>query len=136
MDIENTVSASWHGQQLRLHCRLVVGTTDAEDLRAGDPVSSLDASALEPIPADLRDAQLPAAIAHRKDVADDEPILAGTRIRVCVLYAMHTRAGMSVEEIVREYPHLSARQIASAIEYAQANRDAMEVLLREDEEQD
>lgn len=72
-------------------------------------------------------------IRHDPDIANGEPILSGTRLRVAILYSLHVQAGLSVDELAGEYPHLSRAQIKSALDYALANSDKMEEYLAEDE---
>ena len=46
-----------------------------------------------------------------------KPIIKGTRISVEFILEMLS-SGMSVEEIIKEYPHLKREDILSALEYA------------------
>lgn len=46
-----------------------------------------------------------------------KPIIAGTRISV-ELILDRVASGMSVKEILQDYPHLTAKQIQAAISYA------------------
>lgn len=46
-----------------------------------------------------------------------KPVIAGTRISV-ELILDRIASGMSVKEVLRDYPHLTARQIQAAISYA------------------
>ena len=46
-----------------------------------------------------------------------KPIIAGTRISV-ELILDRVASGMSVTEILKDYPHLTAKQIQAAISYA------------------
>ena len=74
------------------------------------------------------------AILHADDLGG-EPILLGTRIRVALIYAMEAKAGMSVYDIAKAYPHLTPHQIESALEFAHANKELMEECLRRDEQE-
>lgn len=46
-----------------------------------------------------------------------QPVVAGTRIRVAVVLTCY-RQGMSVEEIVQQYPHLRPADVHDALAYA------------------
>jgi len=46
-----------------------------------------------------------------------QPVVAGTRIRVAVVLTCY-RQGMSVEEIVQQYPHLKPADVHDALAYA------------------
>lgn len=46
-----------------------------------------------------------------------KPIIAGTRISV-ELILDRISSGMSIKEILKDYPHLTAKQIQAAISYA------------------
>ena len=48
-----------------------------------------------------------------------KPVIAGTRITV-ELILTRLAEGFSIADIVREYPHLSAGQVAAAIDYARS----------------
>ena len=125
--------------------RLTVETIDTRTTTGtvGEPQASgefvLDLArkgALPPQPPDTPDISLYALITRSPGIAENEPILAGTRIRVAILYTMESRAHMSLEEIAREYPHLSPYQIEGALQYARANRDEMERYLEQDDTAD
>ena len=128
MGMDETMSARWSGLLRRVIGDLenLLGTTDAKSWLSAAEQPSMD----------LPEPRLPAPIGSGKGIANGEPILFGTRIRVSILYAMHVKAGMSVEEIAREYPHLSSSQIESALAYGQANSEEMEGYLLEDERED
>ncbi len=85
---------------------------------------------------DAPDIALHALISRSPGIAENEPILAGTRIRVAILYAMESKAHLCLEEIAREYPHLSPYQIEGALQYARANRDEMARYLEKDDTAD
>lgn len=46
-----------------------------------------------------------------------KPIIAGTRISVDLILD-RIASGMSIKEILKDYPHLTAKQIQAAISYA------------------
>ncbi|MBX7165932.1 MAG: DUF433 domain-containing protein [Pirellulales bacterium] len=62
------------------------------------------------------------------------PYIAGTRIRVQDIVSDHERHGLSPEQIVREYPHLSLAQVHAALSYYFDHRDEVRECLRVDEQ--
>ncbi len=52
-----------------------------------------------------------------REVLAGKPIIAGTRISVEFVLEMLS-SGMSVEEIIKEYPHLKKEDILAAIAFA------------------
>lgn len=62
-----------------------------------------------------------------------QPVVAGTRIRVCTVLACY-RQGMSVEEIVQQYPSLKPADVHDAIAYAYEHIDEIEADLAADDE--
>jgi uncharacterized protein (DUF433 family) len=50
-------------------------------------------------------------------VMDGLPIIRGTRIAVYLILEM-LEAGLTIEQIVAEYPHLTADQVRAAVRYA------------------
>jgi uncharacterized protein (DUF433 family) len=59
--------------------------------------------------------------------------VAGTRIRVCTILACY-RQGMTVEEIVQQYPHLRPSDVHDALAYAYDHADEIEADLTADDE--
>lgn len=53
-------------------------------------------------------------VAQRRNVSHNEPVMAGTRIPTSSIYAFHS-AGYDTEAILREYPQLTAADVAIAI---------------------
>ena len=51
------------------------------------------------------------------EISSGKPIIEGTRISVEFILEMLS-SGMSVEEILKEYPHLKREDILSALAYA------------------
>lgn len=49
--------------------------------------------------------------------------LRGSRIKVSLLAGLHTRAGLSPEELRKMYPHLSLTQIRAALAFYEAHKD-------------
>jgi uncharacterized protein (DUF433 family) len=62
-----------------------------------------------------------------------QPVIAGTRIRVATVLACY-RQGMTIEEIVQQYPHLRPSDIHDALAYAYDHLDAIEADLAADDE--
>lgn len=58
-----------------------------------------------------------AEIISNSNILGGKPIIAGTRISV-ELVLDRIASGMSVKEIVQDYPHLTVKQIQAAITYA------------------
>ncbi len=59
--------------------------------------------------------------------------IVGTRIRVCMILTCY-RQGMTVEEIVQQYPHLRPADVHDALAYAYDHLDEMEADLAADDE--
>ena len=59
------------------------------------------------------------AITINPKVAHGKPTIAGTRITVELILELLS-SGMSVDNILKEYPHLTREQVLEAIKYAQA----------------
>ena len=51
------------------------------------------------------------------DILSGKPIIKGTRISVEFILELLS-SGMSIEDILKEYPHLTKRDILAALEYA------------------
>ena len=58
-----------------------------------------------------------AQIISNPKILGGKPVIAGTRISV-ELILDRIAAGMSVKEILKDYPHLTAKQIQAAVSYA------------------
>jgi len=50
-------------------------------------------------------------------VMDGLPVIRGTRIAVYLILEM-LESGLTIEQIVAEYPHLTADQVRAAVRYA------------------
>ena len=68
------------------------------------------------------------------DVCSGKPRIAGTRIRVQDIVAQHDFHGMSADEIVSGYPHLSLADVYAALAYYHDHRDEIDRQIKEDEE--
>ncbi len=53
------------------------------------------------------------------DILRGKPIISGTRISVELILELLS-SGMSIEEILQEYPHLTRKNILEAIAYAKS----------------
>jgi uncharacterized protein (DUF433 family) len=56
------------------------------------------------------------------EVCAGQPRIAGTRIRVQDIAVLHERLGLSVDEIVSRYPHLTLAGVYSALAYYHDHR--------------
>lgn len=59
------------------------------------------------------------------DTCGGKPRIAGSRIQVKHLAIMHERQGMSPEEIVSEFPHITLADIHAALAYYHDHREAI-----------
>ncbi len=64
-------------------------------------------------------------IVSTPETCGGKPRIAGSRIQVKHLAIMHQRQGMSPEEIVSEFPHLTLADIYAALAYYHDHREAM-----------
>lgn len=62
-----------------------------------------------------------------------QPVVAGTRIRVATILVCY-RQGLSVEEIVQQYPTLKPADVHDALAYAYDHLDEIETALADDDE--
>lgn len=69
------------------------------------------------------------------NVCGGRAVVAGTRIRVCVVLACY-RLGMTVEEIVNQYPHLKPADVHDALAYAYDHPAEIEADLAADREEE
>jgi uncharacterized protein (DUF433 family) len=60
-------------------------------------------------------------------------VVAGTRIRVCIILSCY-RQGMTVEEIVQQYPHLRPGDVHDALAYAYDHPEEIAADLAADDE--
>lgn len=66
-------------------------------------------------------------------VCGGRAVIAGTRIRVCIVVGC-ARMGMSVDEILQSYPTLRAADVHDALAYAFDHREEIEADLAADDE--
>ena len=69
------------------------------------------------------------------DILGGTPVIRGTRfpVRSIVVYVL--RHGMTPEEVVREWPHLSLAQVYDALSYYYDHREAVDRDIEENDEQ-
>jgi uncharacterized protein (DUF433 family) len=60
-------------------------------------------------------------VEQSRRVVGNAPVLAGTRVPTSAVWSFHA-AGRTTEEILREYPTLTAQDVEAAIEYESAQR--------------
>jgi uncharacterized protein (DUF433 family) len=63
-----------------------------------------------------------------------QPVVVATRIRVATILTCY-RQGMSVEEIVQQYPHLKPADVHDALAYAYDHLDEIDADLAADDEE-
>lgn len=62
-----------------------------------------------------------------------QPVVGGTRVRVTIILGCY-RQGMSVEEIVQQYPSLKPADVHDALAYAYDHLDEIEAGVAADDE--
>lgn len=62
-----------------------------------------------------------------------QPVVTGTRIRVATILVCY-RHGMTVEEIVQQYPHLRPADVHDALAYAYDHAEEIDADLAADDE--
>jgi uncharacterized protein (DUF433 family) len=62
-----------------------------------------------------------------------QPVIVGTRIRVATILTCY-RQGMSVEEIVQQYPHLKPSDVHDSLAYAYEHLEEIDADLAADDE--
>ena len=73
-------------------------------------------------------------IVSTPDTCGGKPRIAGSRIQVKHVVVMHERQGMSPEQIVSEYPHLTLAGIYAALAYYHDHREQVNADIRGDRE--
>ncbi|HLF87217.1 MAG TPA: DUF433 domain-containing protein [Nitrospiria bacterium] len=72
-------------------------------------------------------------ITHKKGVCGGRSIIDGTRISVWGIIKWY-KSGMSIEEILKGYPHLTPAQVYDAFSYYYDNQEEIEKDLADNEE--
>lgn len=73
-------------------------------------------------------------IVSNPNVCGGKPCIAGTRIRVQDVYVWHDLQGLSADEIVSRFPHVTMADVYAALSYYWAHRDAIQRQIREETE--
>ena len=100
-------------------------TEDREEVTTGQKVLQIPLEVVRAEMSDrvrsmrMRDAGRFGTIEKRKGVVQNQPVVAGTRIRVASIKAFHD-AGYAVADIIREYPSLTEADIEAALAYGKA----------------
>src|SRR3990170_431059 len=66
-------------------------------------------------------------------ISGGQPVISGTRISVMDIAIRYELMGMSVDEIVDEYPHLKLEQIHDALSYYYEHKDMFDRKYQEDQ---
>jgi len=69
-------------------------------------------------------------IEAKPEVCGGKPCIAGTRIRVQDVYVWHHLTGLSADEIVSRYPHLTLADVYAALAYYWDHRDEIAEQMR------
>ncbi|MBM4065956.1 MAG: DUF433 domain-containing protein [Planctomycetes bacterium] len=72
-------------------------------------------------------------IEKRQGVCGGEPVIAGTRISVCLIVEIE-KAGHSADEMVALYPHITHAQIYDALSYYYDHKEEIEKMIEENKE--
>jgi uncharacterized protein (DUF433 family) len=66
------------------------------------------------------------AYPHVEFRTDGVPVIAGTGFKVRILVEMHIFGGVTIEELLHDYPHLTAAGIHGALTYYYDHKDAID----------
>ena len=72
-------------------------------------------------------------ITRTEGVCGGEPVIRGTRFTVRAIVAYVLRLGMTVEEVLREWPPLTAAEVYDALSYYYDHKDEIDDLTRRNE---
>ena len=72
-------------------------------------------------------------VTRTEGVCGGEPVIRGTRFTVRAVVAYVLRYGMTVEEVLREWTHLTAAQVYDALSYYYDHKDEIDDLIRQNE---
>ena len=70
-------------------------------------------------------------IVSQKDYCGGSPVIKGTKFPVRSVVNYVLRQGLSPEELVREFPHLTLAQVYDALSYCYDHKEEIERELRE-----
>ena len=73
-------------------------------------------------------------VTRTPDICGGEPVIRGTRFTVRAVVAHVLRFGMTVDEVLRGWPHLTAAQIHDALSYYYDHKDEIDELTRQSAE--
>ena len=73
-------------------------------------------------------------IVSTPETCGGKPRINGTRVRVKDVVLWHERMGMSPEEIVSEWPHLTLGDVHAALAYYDDNREQLDAEMKAEEE--
>lgn len=79
------------------------------------------------------DATLSRHIESSPDLSSGRPRIAGTRVRVQDIVACHEFQGMTPDEIVAGYPHVTLADVYAALAYYHDHRDEIRGHMKDDE---
>lgn len=65
-------------------------------------------------------------ITSEPGICGGKPCIAGTRIRVQDIFVLHELQGLSVDDIIDGYPHLSQSQVYAALSYYWDHREEID----------
>ena len=68
------------------------------------------------------------------DLSSGRPRVAGTRVRVQDIVACHEFQGMTADEIVDGYPHITLADVYAALAYYHDHRDEIRGHMKQDED--
>jgi uncharacterized protein (DUF433 family) len=71
-------------------------------------------------------------IVSKPDVCGGSPCVAGSRIRVQDIYVWHEQQGLSADEIVSRFPHITMADVYAALSYYWDHRDEIQRQMREE----
>ena len=71
-------------------------------------------------------------IVSKPGVCGGKPCIAGTRIRVQDVYVWHELQGLSADEIVSRFPHLTMADVYAALSYYWDHRDEIQQQMQEE----
>jgi uncharacterized protein (DUF433 family) len=71
-------------------------------------------------------------IVSKPSVCGGRPCIAGSRIRVQDIYVWHELQGLSADQIVSNYPHLSMADVYAALAYYWDHQHEMQMQMQEE----
>lgn len=71
-------------------------------------------------------------IACKPEVCGGKPCIAGTRVRVQDVFVWHELRGLTPDEIVSQFPHLTMAGVYAALAYYWDHRDEIDLQMRQE----